>query len=273
MGRHALERNGSQMALIELRYSSNVLGKMTGAMILSPEREDLRGPFPVFYLLHGLSDDYSAWMRRSTIERHVENLPLLVVMPDGGRGWYTDAREGFAYDTAIAHELVSLVDRTFHTDARREARVIGGLSMGGYGALKLALAHPDLFCSAVSHSGALLVPTRQDAPEHVLRDELRRIFGTEVRGGRHDLQTLVGQLDRDRLPALRIDCGTEDALLDENRQFHARLEKLGIPHEYAEYPGNHDWNYWDLHVQEAIAFHLRVLAQYSRSVDLAMPQN
>jgi S-formylglutathione hydrolase FrmB len=145
------------MALLELRYFSQALGKMTGAMVLAPEQEDLHGPFPVLYLLHGLSDDYTAWTRKSTIERQVQGLPLIVVMPDGGRGFYTDARQGFAYDTAIAQELVGLIDRTFNTDARRAARAIAGLSMGGYGALRLALTHPDRFCSAVRHSGVLLL--------------------------------------------------------------------------------------------------------------------
>src|SRR5437764_12398734 len=161
------------MALCDLHYFSTALKKMTAAMLILPEGEDVRGPFPAFYLLHGLSDDHTAWVRRTSIERYAQGLPLItvghdddegqpliIVMPDGGRGFYTDAREGFAYETAML-ELIGYVDQTFRTDARREARAIGGLSMGGYGALKLALKHPDLFGSANSHSGALV---RRHAP-------------------------------------------------------------------------------------------------------------
>ena len=259
------------MALAELRYFSTALHKMTGAIVLLPEREEFGGPFPVFYLLHGLSDDYTAWTRKTRIEQHVQDYPLIVVMPDGGRGFYTDAREGYAYDTAITRDLVALVDRTFHTDARRDARAIGGLSMGGYGALRLALRHPDLFCSATSHSGALAVGGAPVDHTAELPDEfadvfdadfgaeLRRLFGENPVGGPDDLRALAEGVDRRMLPALRIDCGTEDVLLVENRAFHHVLETLGIPHEYAEYPGSHTWEYWDLHVQEALAFHARNL--------------
>ena len=80
--------------------------------------------------------------------------PLIVVMPDGGRGFYTNAKEE-TLETALIRDLVGYVDKVFHTKARREGRCIGGLSMGGYGAAKLALKDPELFCSAVSHSGAL----------------------------------------------------------------------------------------------------------------------
>lgn len=264
------------MALCELRYDSTALQKMTGAMVIVPEGEGVTGPFPVFYLLHGLSDDYTAWTRQTSIERYVEGLPLIVVMPDGGRGFYTDAREGFAYETAMVRDLIGLVDATFQTVARREGRVVGGLSMGGYGALKLALGHPDLFCAAVSHSGALDVVRRhqprdpaweQEPQWQAWRREMTRLFGPNPEGGPDDLRTLAERVDRALLPALRIDCGTEDALIEENRAFHAHLDRLGIAHEYAEFPGAHTWEYWDRHVQEAIEFHAGVLGLTRRPLD------
>jgi len=258
------------VALAELRYAGKALRKMTGAMVILPERDNFKGPFPVFYLLHGLSDDYTMWTRMTRIEQYAADYPLIVVMPDGGRGFYTDAIEGDAYASAITDDLIGLVDRTFNTDPRREARVIGGLSMGGYGAVRLALSRPDIFCSAVSHSGGVGAGSiRFDsarpkegfdylADQH-FAGELRRIFGEHTAGGPNDLFVLAEQADRALLPALRLDCGTEDPLLRENRAFHRRLEDLGIAHEYAEYPGAHQWEYWDLHVQEALAFHARVL--------------
>jgi putative tributyrin esterase len=252
------------MALCNLHYFSTALKKMTAATLILPEGEDVRGPFPVFYLLHGRLDDHTAWVRRTNIERYAQGLAVIVVMPDGGRGFYTDAQEGFAYETAML-ELIAYVDQTFHTDVRREARVIGGLSMGGYGALKLALKHPNLFGGANSHSGALFAAHLPIDPANPATAEVMRIFGPHPQGGPDDLFALAEQIDRRVLPALRIDCGMEDGLLDVNRRFHAHLDALGIPHEYEEFPGGHSWDYWDRHVQGALAFHARVLGISSAS--------
>ncbi len=248
------------MGLCELHFRSTALEKHTGANVILPEGEAAeKGPFPVFYLLHGLSDDYTRWARQTSIERYVEGLPLIVVMPDGGRGFYSDAEQGFAYETAIVKDLVDYVDRMFHTKAERAGRCIGGLSMGGYGALKLALKYPNLFCSANSHSGALGFAHGDFPPDNPFGVEFERVVGKHPAGGPNDLFTLAERIDRARLPALRIDCGTEDFLIDDNRAFQAHLAKLDLPHEYAEFPGAHDWSYWDTHVQEAIAFHRRYL--------------
>ncbi|MCC6445061.1 MAG: esterase family protein [Armatimonadetes bacterium] len=248
------------MAFCELKYFSNALGKATAANIILPEGE-AKGPFAVFYLLHGLSDDHTVWLRRTSIERYVAGLPLIVVMPDGGRGFYCDAKEGMAWETAIAGDLLGYVDKMLPTRAERSGRCIGGLSMGGYGAAKLALKYPDLFGSANSHSGALAFAHRP-FPEGSLEPravEFSRIAGVNPQGGPDDIFALAEKLEADKRPALRIDCGAEDFLLEDNRACHAHLEKLGYPHEYREFPGAHDWGYWDIHIQEALAFHMRNL--------------
>ena len=121
------------MAVCEIHFNAQpALAKMTSAMVILPEKAG-PGPFPVFYLLHGLSDNHTAWTRRTSIERYVEGLPLIVVMPDGGRGWYSDsvAEPAGAFETLIVRDLVGFVAWTFRTVAAREGRVIGGLSMGG----------------------------------------------------------------------------------------------------------------------------------------------
>jgi len=245
------------MAFCELHFYSRSLDKQTAAYVLLPQTQPVSaGPFPVFYLLHGLGDDHTIWMRRTSIERYVQDLPLIVVMPDGGRGFYTDAEQGFAYESAIIRDLVPFVDATFHTRAERDGRCIGGLSMGGYGAVKLALKYPELFCSATSHSGALTKAHYRRSGETA---EFDRIFGVNGLGGPNDVFALAEKIDRKKLPTLRIDCGTEDYLLDRSREFHAHLEELGIPHEYEEFQGAHEWSYWDARVQEAIAFHCSAL--------------
>ena len=244
------------MAYGEFHYFSSALGKAATCNIFFPEETDVPGPYPVYYLLHGLSDDYSAWQRRTSIERYVQALPLIVVMPDGGRGWYSNAHEGYKYEDAIIRDCIGFVDRTFHTDARREARAIGGLSMGGYGAIKLALQHPDLFVSANGHSGAYGFGHAQWRNEE---SEFRRIVGPQGSGGPLDLWKIAADSAPENRPALRIDCGTSDFLIDHNREFSAHLNDLNIAHEYEEFPGAHDWAYWDKHVQSALRFHARHL--------------
>ena len=243
------------MAFAELKYFSKALEKATAADILLPESR-LEGPFPVLYLLHGLSDDQTMWQRRTSIERYVQNLPLIVVMPDGGRGFYSDAEQGMAWETAIVRDLVDYVDTLFRTKATREGRCVAGLSMGGYGAAKFALKYPERFCGGVSHSGALGFGhrTMKPAADNRWATEFARIVGENPVGGENDLYALAAKLAPDKRPALRIDCGTGDFLLDDNRAFHAYLDTLGFAHEYEEHPGGHDWAYWDKHIQETLAF-------------------
>jgi len=236
---------------VTYRYFSEALQKQTQAEILLPDPK-MTGPFHVMFLLHGLSDDQSIWMRRTSIERYVADLPLIVVMPDGGRGWYSDAIAGYAYETAIGKELPELVEKTFST---KGPWCITGLSMGGYGALKLALRYPERFHSAVSHSGALYFGHNEFTGTDAFAAEARRVVGETPAGGVNDLYALVGKLRPSKMPLVRIDCGTEDFLLEANRDFHAHLKELGVAHEYSEYPGGHTWDYWDLHVQEALEFH------------------
>lgn len=247
------------MALSEFRFFSNTLGKQVGAFVLLPDTG--KPPFATMYLLHGLSDDYTIWLRRTRIEEYVKNLPLAVVMPDGYRGFYTNAVTGPAYATYMISDVVGSVERHFNVKRSRNARCISGLSMGGYGALRLALGYPDLFASAHSHSGALMFGSR--SPEHALPDRSREyqlILGDDPRGTDHDLLTLAKRARKqNKLPKLRIDCGTEDFLLEPNRTFTKELHKLKVPHEYEEFPGAHEWGYWDLHIREAIDFHAKNL--------------
>ena len=243
------------MALCEMHFWSPSLEKQTAAMMIIPEGRP--GPWPVLYLLHGLSDDHTIWTRRTSLERYAEGAGLMVVMPDGGRGWYTDAQDlpKSRHESLITQDLIGFVDATFPTLAARAGRVIAGLSMGGYGAFKLALHRPDLFCAAVSHSGAVHFGTQPfpDDPQDRLREFLP-LFGPRPQGGPNDIHALAGQVAPSLLPALRFDCGTDDFLIEQNRALHRHLEALGVPHEYAEHPGGHDWGYWDQHIQETLAF-------------------
>src|ERR1700761_8765495 len=121
------------MAFATINYHSRSLQKASSFNIVFPDDPAIKPPWSVFYLLHGLSDDHTIWMRRTSIERYVNDLPLMVVMPDGGRGWYTNGVDGDRYEDDLIKDVVGLVDRTFPVKADRSGRCLGGLSMGGYG--------------------------------------------------------------------------------------------------------------------------------------------
>ncbi len=238
------------MAFCQLHWFSKVLGKQTTTWVLLPD--DLPGPFAAFYLLHGLSDDHTMWMRRTRIEMYAAGKPLIIVMPDGGKGFYTNHNQGPRWAEHIGAELPGMIEKTFPAIADRNGRHIGGLSMGGYGALRVALEYSDRFSSANSHSGSLLFGTKpQTIPDRML------MVGSEPAGSSHDLLVLARQAQKaGNLPRLRIDCGVDDFLIEDNRQLHRSFNEADIPHQYEEFPGAHTWDYWDLHVREAMAFHL-----------------
>lgn len=242
--------------LCHLHWFSQVLQKQVATSIILPDAGE--PPFSTFYLLHGLSDDYTIWLRRSRIEVYAAAYPLIVVMPDGFRGFYTNNEDGPAYARYIGEELPDLIERTFPARKDRAGRCIGGLSMGGYGALRIALGYPSKYASCNSHSGALMAGSRNSPPSRF--PEAPHIFGTQPMGSDHDLLKLAERAHgAGLLPAIRIDCGMDDFLLPDNREYHANLQRLEIPHEYEEFEGGHIWDYWDLHVRDALAFHARNL--------------
>ncbi|MFO0892372.1 MAG: alpha/beta hydrolase-fold protein [Isosphaeraceae bacterium] len=161
------------MAFARINYFSRSLVKASSVSVVFPDDPSIPKPWWTFYLLHGLSDDDTIWMRRTSIERYAEGLPLVVVMPDGGRGWYTNAQVGFAYENDLMKDVMGLIERTFPVRAERSGRAIGGLSMGGYGAVKLGLKHHETFGSVNSHSGALGMLQQDWLNSERLKDSVR----------------------------------------------------------------------------------------------------
>jgi S-formylglutathione hydrolase FrmB len=239
------------MALHQIHYSSAPIGMQSTMLAVVPQRA---GPLPVIYQLHGHSDDHSIWLRRTTIELHAERIGAIVVMLFGERSFYHDDVAGHRCWEQHVLKSVELIDATFRTVADRRGRAVGGLSMGGYGALALALRHPRIFGSAVSHSGAVDVVglLAECKPGDVLGDDMRRVFGERIPA---EADPFKLALRAKPLPQLHIDCGSEDFLLPGNRKLHAHLERRGIPHVYREYPGGHSWEYWQARLPESFDFH------------------
>lgn len=210
------------------------------------------GPYPALYLLHGMSDDHTAWMRRTSIERYVEGKPLAVVMPNAHLSWYTDGAFGLDYFRFVTEELPDYCERSFPLSRAREDRFVAGLSMGGYGAMKAALRRPDRYAAAASFSGAL------DAVRATDRFDARyveAVFGSKerLRGGDDDLFAAAERLNAASCPALYQWCGTEDHNYEDNVRFHAHAERLGLPIAFEEGPGGHTWDCWDRCIERWIA--------------------
>lgn len=206
---------------------------------------------PVLYLLHGLSDDCTIWERRTSIERYATEKGIAVVMPEVRRSFYADEAVGEAYWSFIAEELPRIVARTFRVSTAREDTFVAGLSMGGFGAFKLALNHPERFAAAASLSGALDVTQ--------LREEigtghlLPRVWaGRDTTGTVDDLRGLLAGTDPAALPALFLDCGTEDELLGVNQDFLAVAAQHGVEVTSRLRPGAHTWEFWDQGIQDVL---------------------
>jgi S-formylglutathione hydrolase FrmB len=255
------------MALIECQFYSQVLGLMSSMSVLLPDPPapdaagtltNERRPYPTLYLLHGMSDDHSVWPRRTSIERYVSGLNLAVVMPAVQRSFYTNTVTGQRYWTFISEEVPALARHFFPLSTRREENYVAGLSMGGYGAFKLALAFPDRYAAAASLSGALDVVARAQADAEAGIDELKHIFGPidSLVGSGDDLFALAQRLSEERGPRPQLYqwCGTEDFLYADNVRFHEHAKTLGLDLLYEEGPGGHTWACWDTQIQRVLAW-------------------
>ena len=308
-GPPALASGRAAARVVADSFWSQALGTRKRFVVYLPPSYDRQASrrYPVLYYLHGRWGNENDWLRAGRIDSTADALVAagmpepIIVMPDGDDGWYTtwNALVGVRdcektppddeptstycvpwpkYDDYIARDLVARVDSTYRTIADRRHRGIAGLSMGGYGAITLALAYPEVFSAAASHSG-LLAPlytgpkpfagtarwARDEAELRAAHGErwtrMVGAFGRDTAGWwARDPGRLAKRLLEERrgpVPAIMLDVGRADALADHSRAFHAELQRLGIAHEYAEWPGTHDWNYWRAHLPESLRWLLR----------------
>jgi len=247
------------MALVSVDFFSEALEVGTSMTVVLPQPTEAQigiasagspaqGP-PVLYLLHGMSDDHTAWLRYTSIERYAAQHGVAVVMPAVARSFYANEAHGHAYWDFLSEELPALVGRFLRVSDRREDTFVAGLSMGGYGALKWALRQPDRFAAAASMSGAVDVVALATLPE---RSELPdRIFGG-LPGHDDDLFAMLEGADPDTLPSLYVACGTEDHLFAGNTRFVDAAYERGVDVEVDFRPGEHEWGFWDAEIQKVL---------------------
>lgn len=254
------------MIVSEIRFFSHVLNQRSSMYLLVPQRppEEIGkqpGRYPVLTLLHGHTDDHTAWLRWTSIERYAEKYNLALVLPAAGNSFYTDMVHGEKYFTFLTEELPALTRDLFPLSAERGENFVAGLSMGGYGAFKLALSCPDKYAAAASLSGALdmraAVKEHDDPGNAAWLEKMRDIFGDldQFPGSPHDLFAVAEKAARSEVrPRLYQYCGTEDFLYADNVRFRDFVRPLGFDYTYEETPGDHTWGYWDAAIQRVLAW-------------------
>lgn len=248
------------MAYIQLHVFSPALGMQTEVAVIIPQK-DTTGEigignqandhqYKTLYLLHGLSDDHSIWLRRSSIERYATEYGICVVMPFGGRSFYMNQKNGENYYTYISKELPALMSEFFRVSNKREDRYIAGLSMGGYGALKIALKNSNSFCMAAGLSSVANIRNE------MWKEHLENMIGKEnYLPDDEDLFALTTAMENSPTkPKLYMCCGTEDFLYADNVALRDHIQKLNFDYTYEEEPGVHCWEYWDKKIQRVLAW-------------------
>jgi putative tributyrin esterase len=246
------------VALLTCDFFSDALQVGTSMTVVLPQPTEAQigvdgvgasGPPPVLYLLHGLSDDHTAWSRYTSIGRYAEAAGLAVVMPAVHRSFYANESAGHRYWDFVSEELPEVVRTFFRVSDRPEDTFVAGLSMGGYGAVRLALTYPGRYAAAASMSGALDIVRAMADPS---RTELsRRIFGDDVAPD----EDLFSLLDRASvIPPLHLSCGMADPLLDFTTGFAETAIAAGHDVTLDLRAGTHEWAFWDAEIQRVLAW-------------------
>ena len=249
------------MALIHLDHFSDSVGLNLPLYIALPEpgklAETSLESCKVLYLLHGLSDDASAWQRYTRVEYLAREMNLVVVMPSAGRSLYTDQANGQAYFTYITRELPQYLSEVFKFNLARENTAIAGNSMGGFGAFKAGFIHPELYGTVAAFSGLLslnvfLMPIEKLHDPELMR-EMEMVFGSydQIPGSDNDVAVWLRKAAANPsvYPALYAWCGNEDDLLPINRAVVEAATQAGIRITYTEAEGRHDWYFWDTYLE------------------------
>ena len=252
------------MAVMQVFLRSAVLGKGCNVNVIVPQNycEDgvtpgARREYKLLYLLHGLSDDYSSWMRRTSIERYLDNRDVVAVMPDADRSFYTDMKHGQKYWSFISEELPLLIRQLFPVSSRPEDTFVAGFSMGGYGALKMALSHPERFAGCGAMSSVTDIAAKFGDPRYAGWN-FEDIFGSPDRlaaDGNDLFELLKKAAESGKMPRFMQICGTEDYLWEDNLKLKKAFEDARVEHYcFESHPGSHNWGFWDQYIQTILKY-------------------
>ena len=256
------------MALLQCNFFSQSLMRTVPIQVILPTDKSAgpgnpppQGPFKTLYLLHGIFGDETDWVCGTRVQAWAQDRNLAVVFPAGENSFYVDhPGSSRNYGAYIGRELVDFTRRTFPLSTRREDTFIGGLSMGGFGAIVNGLQHPETFGAVCALSSALILDSMRENTQYTdflmtNKGYYESVFGdlSQVRGGVNDYDALAEKVAQESVkPKFYLACGTEDGLITVNRQFRDHLQKLGFDVTYEEAPGVHDWYFWDTYILKAL---------------------
>ena len=261
------------MAVFQASFMAESLGRTVPLVVILPTdkaylpgmpRREEGKPYKTLYLLHGMIGDCTDWLYGTRLRRWAEDRDLCVVMPSGDNAMYLDQPwAGNNYSEFVGRELVEFTRRTFPLSHAREDTYIGGLSMGGYGALYNGMRFAETFGAVIALSAALVVDEttaienpNPDFPSD--RTEVKRfLYGADLeaagRSNKNPRVMVEELLAAGRpLPDIYLACGTEDFLFDRNQAFAAFLREKNVPFTYETGPGDHEWDFWDAYIRKAL---------------------
>lgn len=246
------------MAVFEGSFFSKNLGRENPVSVILPHdvAAEPGWGFPVLYLLHGRGDNSKTWLMRSNIERYATERGLAVVMPNADLSFYCNMKNGAPYLSYIIEELPEMIGRMFHLSYTRERNFIGGISMGGYGAIKCALLSPERFSGCIALSPVTEI---QAYVEYTSRKGdagmWRGIFGESVNiQAGDDLYTLAQNANTfvHICPSFYIACGKQDELYEQNLRFKEHLDACHVDFTFEQANASHEWAFWDAAIQRGL---------------------
>lgn len=239
------------MALCKIEYYAESIQKHTEMNVLIPDSP--ASELGVLYLLHGLGNTKDAWCKWTALPRYHRDLNYMIVMPNASIGWYcNDSRPGcFAWEDHIIKDVIPFVERVFPASHKRAKRAIAGISMGGFGAVNIALRNSKLFSAVSGHASAFFF-THEFSRSRPELDAHAKAIG--MNGDYDVFKNAERAVAAKHFPKIRFDCGQNDPLLGCNRKFHEHLTLLGVSHEYDEPAGIHDWVFADQQIPQTLRF-------------------
>lgn len=264
----------SGIVMEDLVFDSKILDwDVKYSIYLPPDYYSSARRYPVVYLLHGATDDETAWVQfgevNLTADRAIasrEIPPMIIVMPDAKLTWFINDYQGKTrYEDMLIAEFIPYIDKIYRTRTKKEFRGISGLSMGGYGALITAMRHPDLFTACAAFSSGTWTDEEIVTMENKRYEKYyAKLYGHNLTGNerlsehyiKHSPLHQAGTLPEETLKSVRwyLDCGDDDFLYRGNSALHVLLRNRNIPHEYRVRDGGHSWIYWRTGIKNGLKF-------------------
>lgn len=259
------------MAVFEVNFHSESLGRTVPLYVILPTdkfylpdmpKREVGKPYKTLYLLHGVIGNYTDWLYNTRIKKYAEEKDLCVVMPSGDNSMYLDQGVDF-YGEFIGQELVEFTRKTFPLSHRREDTYIGGLSMGGFGAMRNGLKYYDTFGAIISLSGAFVLDEEMliEVEKPMFPGETttykKRVYGDDLEKALvsdKNPKYLIEKLSKEKIdfPDIYMACGTEDFLFKKNEGIDHLLTDYNIRHTFETGPGAHEWDFWDTYIKKAL---------------------